>query len=120
MWDESTFLLHVLPSLPECIFYSNASVLYYKFFSIILFIVIVCPALPDITYSQVEVTGIRQGDKANYFCNYGFYLSGNKQRVCQIDGSWSGAEPSCVRKSDALSILMYVHMVYVLLSYRHT
>ena len=44
---------------------------------------IVCPALPDITYGQVEVTGTRQGDKANYFCNYGFYLSGNKQRVCQ-------------------------------------
>ena len=63
-----------------------------------------CPALDDITYGQVEVTGTRQGDKANYFCNYGFYLSGNKQRVCQIDGSWSGAEPRCVRKSDALSV----------------
>ena len=86
-----------------------------------------CPALDDIKYGQVEVTGTRQGDKANYFCNYGFTLSGNEQRVCQKDGTWSGSEPSCVRKfvtcmhvSYAVSVfttacfMMFVHFLTLL------
>jgi hypothetical protein len=31
-----------------------------------------------------------------YTCNPGFILNGNATRACQIDGSWTGSDPTCV------------------------
>ena len=35
---------------------------------------------------------------AIFVCNIGYVLVGNRQRVCQPDGTWSGMVPRCDRK----------------------
>lgn len=39
---------------------------------------------------------------ATYSCEDGFQLLGDKTRICQSDGSWSGREPNCSEKSNKL------------------
>ncbi|XP_041075142.1 inactive serine protease PAMR1-like isoform X1 [Polyodon spathula] len=34
---------------------------------------------------------------ARFFCNNSYSLSGNAQRTCQPDGTWSGKLPQCIR-----------------------
>ncbi|XP_041132770.1 inactive serine protease PAMR1 [Polyodon spathula] len=34
---------------------------------------------------------------ARFFCNNSYSLSGNAQRTCQPDGTWSGRLPQCIR-----------------------
>ena len=34
-----------------------------------------------------------------YFCNTGYVLNGNRNRVCEASGNWSGSHPSCISKS---------------------
>ena len=36
---------------------------------------------------------------ANYFCDNGYYLEGNMNRVCESNATWSGDEPLCKRKT---------------------
>ena len=61
---------------------------------------------PNLTFSgngAVSQTGNLPGDVASYSCTSGYRLSGDATRVCQMDGEWSGNEPSCVCK--------YVHEI---------
>lgn len=37
-------------------------------------------------------------DNAIYGCNPGYMISGNAVRTCQANGTWSGVDPSCIRK----------------------
>ena len=37
------------------------------------------------------------GSIARYVCNDGFQLSGDRLRICQSGGVWSGNEPQCTR-----------------------
>ena len=46
-----------------------------------------------------------QGSVATYTCSVGHELSGNATRTCQsLTGAWSGAEPTCNRKSAILMV----------------
>ena len=45
-----------------------------------------------------SLSGTRQGDRVDYSCNSGFELSGDRQRQCQSDGTWSGSLPTCKSK----------------------
>ncbi|XP_062518244.1 CUB and sushi domain-containing protein 2-like [Corticium candelabrum] len=57
-----------------------------------------CPTLSGVANGRVSVNrGV-----ATYTCNYGYYLLGQPQRVCE-HGSWSGYSPACVRKCPSLS-----------------
>ena len=61
---------------------------------------ILCPVLPGIdngfiTYSPDTVANFDQGTVATYMCNQGFNLQGDRERVCQINGTFSGIEPLC-------------------------
>ena len=40
------------------------------------------------------------GDRVNYYCNVGYQMtSGDRQRVCTSNKTWSGQTPSCSSKS---------------------
>ena len=56
---------------------------------------ITCDDLPDPTNGQVELSGDTPGSTAQYTCNSGFVLIGDKTRMCQDDGDWSGEAPVC-------------------------
>jgi len=37
------------------------------------------------------------GDTCTFTCDDGYEIGGSAIRVCQLDGSWSGAETTCTR-----------------------
>ena len=43
----------------------------------------------------VTINGRTFGSIATYQCDEGFILVGDMQRMCQINGEWSGNEPIC-------------------------
>ncbi|XP_065298655.2 CUB and sushi domain-containing protein 3-like isoform X2 [Dermacentor albipictus] len=56
-----------------------------------------CPTPASITNGAVDVPPGTLGvnTKVRYQCNAGYMLVGVTERVCQMDGSWSGVEPNC-------------------------
>ena len=74
---------------------------------------ILCPILPDIengfiTYSPDTEADFDKGTVATYTCNEGFNLQGrDRERTCQIDGTFSGTAPICtmIRKHASLSLV---------------
>ena len=53
--------------------------------------------LDDPEHGCVVTTGNLPGDKAVYFCDYGFTLKGEKKRKCEA-GKWSGTYRTCESK----------------------
>jgi len=50
------------------------------------------------------------GFMATYFCDEGYDLVGDNNRVCQADGSWTGSDPTCDGKLRArVAPHTYVH-----------
>ena len=50
----------------------------------------------SISGGMVCYNGTTAGSRADYICNDGFVLDGNKAtRVCQSDGNWNGSIPRC-------------------------
>ena len=45
-----------------------------------------------VVYSDSDMTFMTV---AQHFCDNGFTLSGSVQRICQLDGIWSGIPASC-------------------------
>ena len=41
---------------------------------------------------------------AFYFCNSGYFLSGNKTRLCQTDGNWTGDGSTCIEANSGFNI----------------
>ncbi|KAH7975220.1 hypothetical protein HPB49_025161 [Dermacentor silvarum] len=60
-------------------------------------VVTTCPTPGSITNGVVDVPPGLLGvnTKVQYRCNVGYMLIGMTERVCQMDGSWSGVEPRC-------------------------
>ena len=59
------------------------------------FKVITCDRLQDIRNGKVVLSGTSVGSTASYSCNVGYVLVGGSTRVCQLNGEWTGEEPSC-------------------------
>lgn len=75
-----------------------------KYRNIWIFItVITCPTLVGPTNGTVVQNGTAAGSTATYYCNDGFTLadesSSEPRRVCSSNGTWTGTEPTCSRKS---------------------
>ncbi len=51
---------------------------------------------------KVTYTGFYEGDRATYFCDDKYTLAGDKVRVCQSDGEWSGVPPLCISSGNCL------------------
>jgi len=60
-----------------------------------MFVANMCEVLRNITNGTVEQSGTAVGDIATYRCVKRYILEGNKRRVCQRDGSWTGLDPTC-------------------------
>ena len=54
-----------------------------------------CPKLDDPENGNVKLTGRKPGDKAVHTCDRGFVLKGDRIRICQKNGNWSGVVPEC-------------------------
>jgi len=68
-----------------------------------------CGCLPDITNGQVVLNpNTLQDSVATYSCNVGHELSESATRTCDM-GTWSGAEPTCNRKS-----IMHIYLWWAL------
>ena len=58
-----------------------------------------CSALSDPANGNVSHTsGTTFGEAATYSCELGYILIGESPRICQINGTWSGRDPTCQRK----------------------
>ena len=68
-----------------------------------------CGTLSQPNGGQVSQDGSSLGSQANYSCSEGYVLNGNSTRVCQVDGQWSGSEPTC----EGQSLIHYVWYVCV-------
>lgn len=56
-----------------------------------------CPPPPPLYHGFSErVSGVRP-ETLRFFCNQSYALVGSDRRTCQADGSWSGAQPVCIR-----------------------
>ena len=61
----------------------------------------------SISGGMVCYNGAIAGSRADYICNDGFVLVGNRAtRVCQSDGNWNGSIPQC--SPEELGICMFV------------
>ena len=58
---------------------------------------IMCPTLPDPLNGTVTWTSLTPGSIATYTCDEGFELTGEGNRTCQNDGTWSDDPPTCER-----------------------
>ena len=66
---------------------------------------VACPPLTEPDNSELVLDGVLEGSTASYSCNTGYDRIGPANRICGVDGSWSGSEPSCQSKCcrDALT-----------------
>ena len=53
-----------------------------------------CPAL-SITNGVVTHPTMTLGAVATYSCDTGFQLTGNSNRTCQADSTWTATDPTC-------------------------
>ncbi|MGC4118128.1 MAG: hypothetical protein QM765_26975 [Myxococcales bacterium] len=64
------------------------------------------PCTPDLAApanGTVSAQSGVTGDVVTYGCNDGFTLTGNTTRLCQTDGTWSGADPTCAANQNGCS-----------------
>jgi hypothetical protein len=66
---------------------------------------VTCPSLPHPANGVVLLTNLTEGSLATYSCNEGFGLAGDRGRICQSDGMWSGEAATCVA-----SVLQYLDL----------
>ena len=58
-----------------------------------------CGLLPPLENGNVLAAESTTGAMATYKCNLGYQLIGAGERICQeLDGTWSGAAPTCQRE----------------------
>ena len=71
-----------------------------NFFILFCLTVADCGFLEDPENGVVMLSGNTVGSTATYECDAGYVLVGGEEtRTCQENGQWSGAAPSCIRKS---------------------
>ena len=62
------------------------------------FVIVVDCGDPGLPLNAARVlTGTTFSSRVTYTCSVNFMLSGEETRVCQADGTWSGALPTCER-----------------------
>ena len=54
-----------------------------------------CPSLAFPAKGNLTLSGDTFGETANYSCNTGYNLIGERSLMCGSNGSWNGAPPTC-------------------------
>ncbi len=75
-------------------------------------IVVNCGQLVHPTNGQVNFANTIYNAVATYTCSTGFSLSGSSIRMCQTDGSWSGAAPTCVDGTSFVILVCSMCSIY--------
>ena len=60
--------------------------------------VVNCTALEDPEHGTLTGDSISFGSEVSYSCDNGYILTGDADRTCQADGSWTGSDPICNSK----------------------
>ena len=63
---------------------------------------------------KVHLTGRHFNDRAVYTCDDGYQIVGLEQVICNSNGHWSGAQPSCKQ----VTIIDYV-LVEKIMAFKH-
>lgn len=68
-----------------------------------------CPLLSQLHHGySLKVIGSDGTVRSmEFFCNNSYVLSGNSKRTCQLDGTWSGRQPQCIKGICLFEILQY-------------
>lgn len=70
-----------------------------RLYSLVTFFTAVdCGKLNPPQYGQVDFQSTSFQSRAIYSCFNGFQLIGERTRICQADGQWSGEAPICQSK----------------------
>ncbi|XP_074662866.1 CUB and sushi domain-containing protein 1-like [Tubulanus polymorphus] len=56
-----------------------------------------CPRADTVENANHLFTGDRPKDTVHYKCKPGFIMDGDANRTCQMNGSWTGLPPKCLR-----------------------
>ncbi|KAK1887627.1 Inactive serine protease PAMR1 [Dissostichus eleginoides] len=56
-----------------------------------------CPPLPRLYHGYHQLVPGMESETVEFFCNHSYALSGDAQRTCRPDGTWSGKQSLCVR-----------------------
>ena len=67
-------------------------------YMMLLLFLVDCGNLSSPANGGISLNSTLQGSIATYFCLPGFMLSGDEQRVCQSNSTWSGTASTCSRK----------------------
>ena len=57
-----------------------------------------CGVLPNVMNGLISFDRTNFGSEANYSCDIGYDLIGNRSRFCLANGEWTGIQPQCERK----------------------
>lgn len=58
--------------------------------------VVRCHVLPHIQHGTYSCSrSFLAFSRCDYSCFQGYQIEGDRYRICQEEGSWSGAEPTC-------------------------
>lgn len=72
-----------------------------------LLLVISCGWLDHPTNGRKNGTNYLLGSIISFICNQGYELTGAKERICQVTGTWSGDTPSCVARAGLFPFKCY-------------
>ena len=68
-----------------------------------MYTVVDCGQLPAPASGQVDTSpSTTYNSMAAYSCDSGYMLSEETSRACQANGTWSGSQPECLRKSGSV------------------
>ncbi|KAG7315209.1 hypothetical protein KOW79_021297 [Hemibagrus wyckioides] len=57
-----------------------------------------CPPLSQLHHGYLKIIGSSGViESVEFSCNNSYVLSGNSKRTCQLDGTWSGRQPQCIK-----------------------
>ena len=75
-----------------------------------------CSTLSNPLNGMVKTTGSSSATLATYSCNSGLQLQGYPQRICTVDGRWTGTAPTCmpIGKTLCLKHVNYVALYEIL------
>jgi len=57
--------------------------------------IVTCPSLFATLPLSLRAPNLTYDSNATYSCATGYSMTGFKTRTCQVDGTWSGSEPTC-------------------------